>query len=61
MVRGGKSSFEVKVAQDYVLCVGVGVLHTHAKVGYRSSAGFVRPESFLFWTYDFARLYIVRR
>ena len=49
MVRGGKGPFEVKVAQDYVLVVGVSVFHTQAKVGYRSGAGSVYPESFLFW------------
>jgi hypothetical protein len=48
MVHGGKGSFEVKVAQDYVLLAGVGVLHTQAKVGYRTGAGSARPDSFLF-------------
>ena len=47
MVREGKGPFEVKVAQDYVFFTGVGVLHTHAKVGYRSGVGFACPESFL--------------
>ncbi len=60
MVRRGKYPFEVQVTEDYVLFVGVCILHAKCEVRDRSLAGSVRSEALLFRAPDFVGFNIIR-
>ena len=60
VVRRGEGTFEVKVAKDNILLVGVSDLHTKAEVSDRPRARAVCPESLFFRAEDLASLDVVR-
>jgi hypothetical protein len=60
VVGGGKCPFKVEVAEDDVLLVGVGVLHTEPYVSNRYVAGALCFEPLLFRAKYLAGINIVR-
>ena len=60
MVGGGKCPFEILVANDDVLLVGVCVLHTEHRVSNRYVARALCSETFLVRAQYFAGINIIR-
>ncbi len=60
VVRKGEVIFEVKVAKDNILFVGLSVLDTEIEVDDRPQTGAVCLESILFRAEDLASLDVIR-